>query len=329
MLGIDILGLSVREITRTKGIEYMQVCGKQMVVEGKLIRIARMDAENFSFLEDPIAAVRQLQRGESRVDIFTFVQMLSDRERRYSYLMEWDNLAAVPISTYDEWLSKQINFKVRNKVRKAAKSGVTVREMAYDDFLIDGICEIYNESEVRQGKRFWHFGKDLDAVRKTNGTYLDQTIFLGALFEEKLIGFVKLVMNEDKSQAGLMQIVSMVKHRDKAPTNALIAQAVQSCADRRIRYLWYANFSYGRKQTDSLAEFKRHNGFEKIEIPRYYVPMTIAGRAALRLGLHHKVIDWVPGPVTTAYRKARSVWYGRRSAVVTDVRSRRAQRLSE
>jgi hypothetical protein len=296
----------------------MQVCGKQMVVQGKLIRMARMDAESFSFLEDPIAAMKALQRGESRVDIFTFVQKLTDREPRYSYPMEWDNLAAVPVSTYDEWLTKQINFKVRNKVRKAAKAGVVVREMAYDDFLIDGICEIYNESEVRQGKRFWHFGKDRDAVRKTNGTYLDQTIFLGALFEDQLIGFVKLVMNEDKSQAGLMQIVSMVKHRDKAPTNALIAQAVQSCADRGIRYLWYANFTYGRKQTDSLAEFKRHNGFEKIEIPRYYVPLTIAGRAALRLGLHRKAIEWVPGPVTAAYRKARSIWYGRRSAAVTN-----------
>lgn len=296
----------------------MQVCGKQMAVEGRLIRIARMDAESFSFLDDPNAAVEALQRGESRVDIFTFVQNLSDPKPRYNYPMEWDNLAAVPVSTYDNWLSKQINFKVRNKVRKAAKSGVVVREMAYDDFLIDGICEIYNESEVRQGKRFWHFGKDRNAVRETNGTYLDQTIFLGALFEDQLIGFVKLVVNEDKSQAGLMQIVSMVKHRDKAPTNALIAQAVRSCADRSIPYLWYANFSYGRKQTDSLAEFKRHNGFEKMEIPRYYVPLTIAGRAALRLRLHRKAIDWVPGPITAAYRKARSVWYGRRSAVVSN-----------
>ena len=296
----------------------MQVCGRQMIVEGKLIRIARMDAESFSFLEDPIAAVSALKRGESRVDIFTFVQKLSDREPRHNYPMEWDNLAAVQVSTYDDWLSKQINFKVRNKVRKAAKSGVTVREMAYDDFLIDGICEIYNESEVRQGKRFWHFGKDRDTVRNMNGTYLNQTIFLGALFEDQLIGFVKLVVNEDQSQAGLMQIVSMMKHRDKAPTNALIAQAVRTCADRGIPYLWYANFSYGRKQTDSLAEFKKHNGFEKIEIPRYYVPLTLAGRAALRLGAHRKAIDWVPEPVTAAYRKARCVWYARRAASMTN-----------
>lgn len=296
----------------------MQVCGKLMAVDGRFIRIARMDAEGYSFLDDPRAAIPALQHSRPRADIFTFVQKLSDTSPRYSYPMEWDNLAAIPVSTYDHWLSKQINFKVRNKVRKAVKAGVVVKELPYDDFFVDGICEIYNESEIRQGKRFWHYGKDRDAVRKMNGTYMQQTIFLGALFEDQLIGFVKLVVNEDKSQAGLMQIVSMMKHRDKAPTNALIAQAVQVCADRGIPYLWYANFSYGRKQIDSLAEFKKHNGFEKIEIPRYYVPLTIAGRVALRLGLHHKAIDWVPDSVTTVYRKARSAWYSRRPSAIAN-----------
>ena len=36
-----------------------------------------------------------------------------------------------------------------------------------------------------------------------------------------------------------MHILSMVSHRDKAPTNALIAQAVRSCADRSIPHLVY------------------------------------------------------------------------------------------
>ena len=48
-----------------------------------------------------------------------------------------------------------------------------------------------------------------------------------------VIGFAKLVPDEDHQQAALMQILSMVSHRDKSPTNALIAQAVRSCAERR------------------------------------------------------------------------------------------------
>ena len=102
-----------------------------------------------------------------------------------------------------------------------------------------------------------------------------------------------------------MQIVSMICHQDKAPTNALIAQSVRSCAERGIPFLWYANMTYGKKQDDGLADFKRHNGFQKIELPRYYVPLTVAGRMALRLGLHHGMSDWIPEPVAATYRRIR------------------------
>lgn len=291
----------------------MQICGKEALIEGKLIRIARLDAEGYQFLEDPEAALGVLQNSGTRIDLFTFIQKLSDSSPKYSHPMEWDNMAAVRVSTFDEWMKHQIDFKVRNKVRKAAKSGVVVREVPFDDALVRGICAIYNESPVRQGKRFWHYGKDIEAVRRNNeGTFLDRSTFIGAFFEGNLIGFVKLVANEDRSQAGLMQIVSMIQHRDKAPTNALIAQAVRSCAERGIPHLWYANFSYGKKQRDSLADFKRHNGFRKIELPRYYIPLTVAGRIALRLGLHHSAAGWIPEPLAATYRKVRSVWYARK-----------------
>ena len=216
------------------------------------------------------------------------------------------------VSSFDHWIKNQIDFKVRNKVRKAEKNGVVVREVPFDDALVRGIHAIYNESPIRQGKRFWHYGKDLEAVRRMNGTFLDRSIFIGAFLQDNLIGFVKLVSDEDRSQAGLMQIISMIQHRDKAPTNALIAQAVRSCAERGISYLWYANFSYGKKQRDSLADFKRHNGFQKVDLPRYYVPLTVAGRMALRLGLHHGINDWIPEPVAATYRKIRSFWYTRK-----------------
>ena len=109
-----------------------------------------------------------------------------------------------------------------------------------------------------------------------------------------------------------MQILSMITHRDKAPTNALIAQGVRSCAERGIPYLVYGNFSYGRKQRDSLSDFKQYNGFQRIELPRYYVPLTLAGRVALHLGLHHRFVDHIPEPVFAQLRKIRSLWYHRR-----------------
>jgi len=287
----------------------LEVYGRKIRIDGKLIRIAFLDVEGYQFLEDPEAALGILRKSGTRIDIFTFIQSLSDTSPRYSYPMEWDNMAALRVSTFDEWMTKQIDFKVRNKIRKAMKSGVVVREVSLDDSLIRGIHAIYNESPVRQGKPFWHFGKDLETVGRMAGTFMDRNIFIGAFLEGSLIGFVKLVADEDWNQAGLMQILSMVRHREKAPTNALIAQAVRSCAERRISYLWYANMSYGKKQPDGLADFKRHNGFQKIEVPRYYVPLSAAGRIALRLDLHHGMSNWIPEPVAAVYRKIRKQWY--------------------
>jgi len=290
----------------------LEICGKEIRIEGRLIRIAFIDGEGYQFLEDPEIALRSLRNSRSRIDLFTFIEKLSNTTPRYSYPMEWDNMAALRVSTFDDWMANQIDFKVRNKVRKATKNGVVVREAPFDDAYVQGIHAIYNESPIRQGKPFWHYGKDLETVRKMNATFLNRSIFIGAYFESKLIGFVKLVFDEERSQAGLMQIVSMIGHQDKAPTNALIAQAVRSCAERGIPFLWYANMSYGAKQPDGLADFKRHNGFQKIELPRYYVPLTLVGRMALRLGIHHGMSNWIPEPVAATYRRIRKQWYGRR-----------------
>jgi hypothetical protein len=111
---------------------------------------------------------------------------------------------------------------------------------------------------------------------------------------------------------GIMQIVSMVGHWDKAPTNALVAEAVRCCAERGMPYLVYAKFSERNKQRDSLSDFKKHNGFQRVDVPRYYVPLTPAGRAAFRLGLHRGLAEHVPEPVLARLRRIRSFWYGRR-----------------
>lgn len=290
----------------------MEIDGKDIRIKGGLARIGFLDGEGFQFVDDPESVLDGLRKSETRIDLFTFIQRLSDATPRYNYPMEWDNMAVLPISTFDDWMKNQINFKVRNKIRKAEKNGVVVREVPLDDTLIRGISTIYNESPIRQGRRFSHYGKDLETLRKMKTTFLSRTIFIGAFVENCLVGFVKLVTDEDRGQAGLMHILSMIRYRDKAPTNALIAQAVRSCAERGIPYLWYANFSYGKKQGDPLAEFKRYNGFEKVAVPRYYVPLTLLGRVALRLGFHQDIRDRIPEPMAATYRRLRSLWYAKR-----------------
>jgi len=296
----------------------MKVGGKGIRVEGRFIRIARLEAEGFEFVGDPDAALKALRESGVRVDLFTFTQSLPNTSPKYGYPIEWHNVAALPVSTFDHWWKHQINDKTRNMVRRAEKKGVTVREVPFDDALVEGISAIYNESPIRQGKPFWHYGKDLETVRRENGTFLDRSVFLGAFLGQYPIGFVKLVIDEGQVQAGLMQIVSMIRHRDRAPTNALIAQAVRSCAERGIPFLVYSKFAYGNKQRDSLSDFKQHNGFQRIDLPRYYVPLTRAGWVALRLGLHHRLADHIPEPVLAQLRKLRSLRHSRRFHVAKE-----------
>ena len=287
----------------------MNVRGKDIRVDGRLIRIGRLAAEKYEFLDDPKPTIDDLRESGRRIDLFTFMQSLSHTAPRHEYPLEWDNLAALPVSTFDHWWTTQVNGKTRNMIRRAEKAGVVVRDVPFDAELVAGISGIYNECPTRQGKPLHHYGKALGTVQAENGTFLDRSVFIGAFADAGLIGFAKLVSDEHRGQAGLMQIVSMIRHRDKAPTNALIAHAVRVCAEREIPYLVYANFRYGKKARDTVAEFKQHNGFQRIDLPRYYVPLTVIGRAALGMGLHHGLTARLPEAVLATLRKARRFWH--------------------
>jgi hypothetical protein len=268
-----------------------------------------LEGDKYEDLSNPEEAIRGLRSSAIRIDLFTFMQKLPHTSPKYQYPLQWDNLAALQVSSFDHWWTKQINNKTRNMVRRAEKKGVVVREVAFDEALVRGIWKIYNEVPTRQGRPFPHYGKDLEAVRQVTATFLDQSVFIGAFLGETLIGFAKLVSDRGNEQGSLMHIVSLIEHRDKAPTNALIAQAVRSCADRGIPYLVYSNFAYGRKQNDTLSDFKEYNGFERVDLPRYYVPLTVVGRAALKLGLHRGMKDRIPESVQERLRRIRGLWH--------------------
>jgi hypothetical protein len=154
---------------------------------------------------------------------------------------------------------------------------------------------------------------DINAIRRYASTFPESSVFIGAIFDGRLIGFAKLTIDDTGTQAGLMHILSLVEHRDKSPTNALVAQAVRSCAERKIPYLVYSSFSYGKKQSDSLSDFKERNGFRRFDIPRYYIPITSVGAIAFRLGLHHtRMVDYVPETIIAKLREYRSAWYAQR-----------------
>jgi hypothetical protein len=294
------------------------ISGKGIIIDGRLIRTARLEAEKYHFIDDPPLVLEHLQLLRTRVDIFTFMQRVPYTIPKYAYPMEWDNLAVLPVSTFDHWWTKQIGFKTRNKAKQAAKKGIVVREIPFNDALVNGIWEVYNECPVRQGKAFHHYGKNLETVRREEGTFLDDSVFIGAFLDDNLVGFVKLVWDETKTQAGLMNIVSMIRHKDKAPTSALVAEAVRACADRGISYLVYSRFTESKTSRCGLQDFKERNGFQQMNLPRYYVPLSSVGKLALRLGLHRPVVERFPEAITDRVREIRAFWHNRRVQSVSE-----------
>ena len=286
----------------------MYVGKREIKITGRMLRIARLDAEMYQFLSEPEPVIEALHDCRQRVDLFTFLQELPRVEPKFDYPMEWDNLAVLPLSTFEEWW-KSVGCKTRNKARLAEKKGVSVREVPFDEALAHGIWEIYGEVPVRQGRPFPHFGKSVETIYTEEATYLQSSVFIGAFLNEELIGFIKLVHDDARVQAGVMNIVSKVSHKDKSPTNALLAQAVRSCVERGVRYMVYGKFAYGNRERDTVSDFKERNGFQRVNVPRYYVPLTGLGSVGIRLGLQHRFVDRLPQSFTNRLRSLRRRWY--------------------
>ena len=106
----------------------------------------------------------------------------------------------------------------------------------------------------------------------------------------------------------LMHIISMNEHYDKRPMNALIAKAAELCEEKAISHLIYGQFIYGNKHRSSLLEFKRRNGFERINFPRYYIPLTLKGELFVRMRLYRGLSGLVPEPILEPRFSCRT-WY--------------------
>jgi hypothetical protein len=275
--------------------------GLNVVVSGRLPRIARLQDEYFAHTAAPGEFAGHLRAAGVRADAFTFIQEIHDRAPHHSHLLEWDQVAVLPITTYEHWLNEQINFKPRNKLRKALKSGLELRTVEFSDELLRAIMGVYDENPVRQGRKAWHYGKDFATIKREHSTFLDRSEFIGCYFKGEMIGFVKVVHGPHYSV--YMNIMSMICHRDKAPTNALLARTIESCARRNIPYLKYG--VWGRR---GLNDFKVQNGFQCFQIPRYYVPLTLRGRMALQLRLHRKLVDLLPEAVINRAANLRARW---------------------
>jgi hypothetical protein len=309
-----------------KAPQTLHTVSKETLVKGKPTKMACLEIEGQTFaitrgpvtmvgleddwyedVRDPEGVIETLKNSRGfKPDIFTFWQRLPDVHPKYSFPMELEEIAVLPIQSYDHWWNHQIKSRIRNLIRKSEKEGVEVRESTYDDDFVRGMTAIFNEAPVRQGRRFWHYGKDFDTVKRQFSRFLFREDMIGAYYQNELIGFIMLGNAGCYGITG--QIISSLKHRDKATNNALIAKAVAVCEKKQLERLVYLHWS-----DDSLAEFKRRCGFEKTTVPRYFVPLTVKGELGLRLGVHRGWKEVLPGPVKTRLKELRRLWYKSRS----------------
>jgi len=304
-LVISVKGKRVR-------VPALEIHGRHVVANGRWIKTASVHDEGWleRAVEDPQPYIDGLTaRGSNRLkaDIFTFVQRLPDVTPRCSYPMEWDNVAAIPLDDPNAWW-ESLPQETRKNVRRSAKRGVVVSTTTLNDDLIRGIMSVNNESPMRQGKPFYHYGKDFESVKQDYSSFADRSEFVCAYSEGDLIGFVQLVYMGPV--AAILGILMKAAHQDKRPANALIASAVKHCAAAGRSYLTYGKYVYGNKGADNpLTEFKRRNGFEEFRVPRYYVPLTAKGRMCVALQLHRGLLEILPERVIAPLLALRRLWY--------------------
>jgi hypothetical protein len=226
---------------------------------------------------------------DTGVDIFTFI------ERKWVHTTpnppkNWkktgDNIAILQIRGYDEWW-RNIGKKTRNMVRKAEKSDVTTKVVKPDVKLAEGIWKIYNETPIRQGRSFPHYGVPLETVKSRVLSPGNRT-FIASYLKEELAGFIQLV-HGDKI-AIVSQILSLQKYWDKAVNNALVAKAIEVCAAQQVGWVMYGRMG----NHPSLDRFKQNNGFTRFALTRYYLPLTLKGSLAIKLGLYRDFKDALP-----------------------------------
>jgi hypothetical protein len=291
-------------------VDTLSAGNTDVLVTGKLLRIARTEGDGYEDVENPTWLIHELRRARPHADMFSFVEMIPDGKPQYPYYTEPESVAALPVRSFDYWWREQVSQETRTGVRKAEKKGIRVNIVPYSDDLVRGIQNLYNESPMRQGKPFWHYGRDFETLKKIHATFLDRSDFLGAYFNGELVGFMKLVYG--KQCAGTMNILSMIEHRDKRVMNALIAKAVETCDKKGIPYLTYCAWSKG-----GLGEFKLRNGFTRMDFPRYYVPLTVKGEISLRLKLHRGIRGMLPETLKEQLLNLRSKWYSVKTAAST------------
>jgi len=268
-------------------MHYFSVDGREFYRRGRLVRVCGLAAAWYEPIENPEALIASLKQHKPKQHIFTFFQRVPHTIPRYNYYKESYPVSVITLKNYEDWWENSIKKYTRQAVKMSQKKGIIVKVSDFNDEFMEGITSIHNETPIRSGKKYPHYNVSTNSVKKREGTFIDRSIFLGAYYEKQIVGYAKLIFEEEF--VDVAQLLSKMNHRDKCVTNALVAKIVEICSQREVRHIVYGDFN-----STSLGDFKRHNGFLRMDLPRYFIPLNNIGAVALKLKLHHRPSEWIP-----------------------------------
>ena len=228
---------------------------------------------------------------KNNIDIFTFI------ERRYISPLEkylyskvksldipvftfYERLAVLRIKSFDDWWHA-IGKKTRNMVRKAIRKNATT-EVVYENTQLlknaKAIWKLYNETPIRQNKRYIGYGMPLEKIieRFRNLELLHRSLVVLARYNERVVGFTHIIIGD---HAGMVRtFLSSIYYRNIPISNLMMAKVVEELAKRNINFLIYGHMGI----QPGIELFKKNNGFKMHICPRYFIPITKKGMIILK-----------------------------------------------
>ena len=152
-----------------RSIECVEIGGQTFSVKRGLLTVVTLEDEWFNEVRDPAAVIDALRRRSRAGAPICLLSVSGCRtsEPRFPYRRECESIAAVAIRDLRPLVGR-IRSSARRAIRsaRAGKWASTCASAPYDDEFVRGMTAIFNETPIRQGRRFWHYGKDFETVKR-------------------------------------------------------------------------------------------------------------------------------------------------------------------
>lgn len=222
--------------------------------------------------------------------------------------VEWDNRSCLTLSQPQSWVKKQVAKDVREGLRRARREGVEVREIPFDEESFEAIATLFNETPIRQGKRYWHYGKSARQIGEELSPLAGRSVFVGAFLGARLVGFSQIVRLERLRILRTVHVLGSVQAKRVRPVSAMIEWMVQYGWEQGFERLVYGKHNYGGSPNDTLAAFKSRHGFRLTPLRVDYHPLSPWGAWFLAAGLHRSPREMIPAELVHTLKGWRARW---------------------